>query len=511
MTILKQLLTAVSTRPHETAMIWQGRSWSNEELWDEVESAASALSTSGLVRGDRVAISLPNGPSLAISLLACLRGGYVAAPINTRFKSGEVQTVLDLIRPRLLVHPVGGSEAVAGLRSETLPCEARVAVDVEGGLEHAFKHIRLACSQGASRHQAIDLAVLLPTSGTTGVPKIVAHTPSTLGAIAERYDAFGLESGDVMMNLSPMVHAGGLFNLLASLVRPGTMVLTGPYDANSILDAVELHSCTWLKALPFVFADLAEAQRRRRRDVSTLRLCLASGDALPVQVHKDFVEAFGLPIFTAWASTEAATGLAYASPGNDGYKVRRGGEARLAQGGPWPGELELRGAHVSPGYWSTAQGVTSHAEGWFRTGDVFRSDVHGSFAFVARAKNLIVRAGSNISPLEVEDSLRSLPDVIDAAVFGVPDQRLGERVAALVELDPASPISAADVLRQVRGRISDYKIPEIAQLVRSLPRNANGKLDRKALPALLKAQAANASADAGRDVARQLPQSSLSR
>lgn len=491
MPVLAHFLENAFSRSADVAFFWGQKQWTNARLLSDVDDLIDALVDAGAQPGDRISISMPNSPNLAISLLACLRGGFVAAPVNTRFKAAETRTVLELIEPALHLGSGGATANLSSVSVQTLPPEARVVLADEGGAVEAVRAARCA-SASRTRSSASGIAepaILMATSGTTGAPKVVAHTLGTLDAITARYDALGLQPEDIMLNVGPMVHAGGLFNFLASLIRPGPMVMIGQFEAGAVLDAIAFHRCTWMKALPFVFAELIDAQQRQPRDVRSLRFCIASGDAAPARLQQDFAETFALPLHAGWASTEAATSLTHCAASGTGYREYAGsqiilrGLERDSPDGHDIGELLVRGPHVSPGYWSN--GAILPGPDHFETGDVFRRLEDGTLSFVSRRKNLIIRGGSNISPLEVEEALRDHPGVSDAAVFGVPDDRLGERVAALIELSPTFPFTVTDILRRTRDRLSDYKVPEVAQIVVRLPRNGNGKVDRAALPRLL--------------------------
>ncbi|WP_010187887.1 class I adenylate-forming enzyme family protein [Sphingomonas sp. PAMC 26605] len=487
MQFLSNFLDTAQAHPKNVAIFWKQKLWTYAKLLDDVDEMVDALVDAGVQPGDRVSISMQNSPNLAISLLACMRAGFVAAPINTRFKATETLTALDLIEPTLHLGSGGMSADLSGISAQALPFEARVILADEGGASQAMKAAR---GRGGNRLRStandVDApALLLPTSGTTGKPKIVAHTLATLGAITERYGALGLRDDDVMLNVGPMIHAGGLFNFFASLVRSGPMVMVGPFEAGAVLNAIEFRRCTWMKALPFAFRELIDAQHEHPRDVSSLRFCVASGDTAPARLHRDFEATFGLPLHACWASTEAATSLSFGAPGDSSYAAIAPGQIVLREldneaGDDLAlGELLVRGPHVSPGYWSA--GAVQPGRGWFETGDVFQRREDGTLSFVSRQKNLIIRGGSNISPLEVEEALRTHPGVSDAAVYGVPDEQLGERVGALIELAASSSFSLTDILDQLRGQLSEYKVPEIATIVLKLPRNGNGKVDRAAI------------------------------
>ena len=197
---------------------------------------------------------------------------------------------------------------------------------------------------------------------------------------------------------------------------------------------------------------------------------------------------------TVWASTEATGSLTYGLEPGPVSRVLDSAEVRLVDDGRVPvpvgelGEMILRGPNVSIGYWA-GPGSTEGApeDGWFYTGDLMRQDGKGNLWFVSRKKHLIVRGGSNISPLEVEQVLTSHPAVRDAAVVGVPDPELGERVAGFIQLVSTNPqnIDLKNIRSYLAERLADYKIPEKLKIVSEIPRNALGKVDRKLLLSLV--------------------------
>ena len=242
-----------------------------------------------------------------------------------------------------------------------------------------------------------------------------------------------------------------------------------------------------------MFGALLRSQQARARKFDSLRSCLTGGDVCPPQLQEQFSSAFGVPLRSVWAATEACACLTYGLEPGPVHRAVNGTEIRLVNEHDAPvatdeiGELVLRGPNLSIGYWA-GPGLIEGApkDGWFYTGDLMRQDERGNLWFVSRKKHLIIRGGSNISPVEVEQVLTSHLAVQDAAVIGVPDPELGERVAAFIQLVPADPqrTNLKDIRRHLAERLADYKIPEKLKIVSEVPRNALGKIDRKALNSL---------------------------
>ena len=336
-------------------------------------------------------------------------------------------------------------------------------------------------------------AVLLTTSGTTGEPKFVTHTAETLSAITDSWPHFELNSQQVAVNAVPMVHASGLGMLLGCIEHGARMVLLERFDPGAVLDAIETHQCTWMLGLPFMFHAILERQGMRPRNVSSLGFCLSGGDVCPIQLQQQFRTVFGIPLRSWWACTETWGSLTYRLRPGPVCRIVPGAEVRLVdeenrdvRRGE-PGELLLRGPNVMVGYWAGPNRIDGATpDGWFHTGDLMRQGEGDELWFVGRRKDLIIRGGSNIAPAEVESVLLANPVVRDAAVAGVPDPMLGQRVAALVQLKPGVSSGAVDdILADVKAQLADYKVPERLMVVDQVPRNPLGKIDRNLAAAML--------------------------
>jgi acyl-CoA synthetase (AMP-forming)/AMP-acid ligase II len=334
-------------------------------------------------------------------------------------------------------------------------------------------------------------AVLLTTSGTTGQPKFVVHTPATLSAISDAGVDFGMQNDQVVAGFLPMVHMGGLAVLLCCVRLGLPMTMFERFDADAVLDGIEAHRCNWMIGMPFMYAALLESQQTRPRKTNSLRCCHVVGDVCPQQLQLEFPYAFGVPLRSLWGSTEAIGSLTFGPRPGPVARAVPGAEIRLVDGDGESvardevGELWLRGPNVTPGYWAGPNRIDDPTvSGWFPTGDLMRQDEADNLWFVSRKKDLIIRGGSNIVPVEVERVLKNHPAVRDVAVFGVPDAVLGERVAALVQLaENANPTAREDILVSAKAALADYKVPERLEIVSEIPRNGLGKIDRKSLRA----------------------------
>src|SRR6516164_2504284 len=493
MTPTGSLCRHVETGREKVAFTTGKEIWTYQRLATEVERLAHGLIERGLRKGDRVALHMANLPELVIAYLACFRVGVIAAPLNIRFKTAELTALLQRLRPALYIGQAALYSRVGSVDPSILASDRRFIVDSSVKAPRVQPWTRLfAQTNGESVRVAPDVnapAVLLTTSGTTGQPKFVVHTLATLSKAAESFEHWDLDSNQIAALACPMVHGSGLFTMLACIRFGAPFVLCERFDPDALLNAIERHRCTWFLGLPFMFVELLHHQRARARNVNSLRTCLAAGDVCPVQLQEQFPSVFGVPLRSSWVSTEACGSLTYGLQPGPVSRIVPGAQVRLVDDNQVPvprgevGELVVRGPYVTLGYWAGPGRIEdAPKEGWYHTGDLMRQDDEGDLWFVSRKKHLIVRGGSKISPVEVERVLTAHPAVRDAAVVGVPDPDLGQRVAGFVQLaDNAESVDLSEVLVFATERLADYKVPETLKIVDKIPRNTLGKIDRQSL------------------------------
>jgi long-chain acyl-CoA synthetase len=455
------------TRPKKVAFIKDKEIWTHERLATEVDRLARGLIEHGVRKGNRVALHMANLPELVVAYHACFRVGAIAAPLNIRFKTAELRPLLQRLRPALYIGQAALYSQVASIDFSILASNKRFVVDGSVNDPWVQPWTRLFTeTNGEPGRVAPDVdapAMLLTTSGTTGQPKFVIHTLATLSKTAESFKHFDLDSDQIITLFCPMVHGSGLFTMLACIRFGAPFVLLERFDPDAVLDAIERHHCTWVVGLPFMFSSLLHHQRARARNVNSLRTCLVGGDVCPPQLQDQFPSFFGIPLHSFWAATEACGSLTYGLQSGPVSRIVPGAQVRLvddnhmlvAQGEV--GELVVRGPRVTMGYWAgPGQIKDAPKEGWFYTGDLMRQDEKGDLWFVSRKKHLIIRGGSNISPVEIERVLMAHPAVRDAAVVGVPDPDLGQRVAGFVQLaDSAQSVDVNEMLAFATERLAE--------------------------------------------------------
>jgi long-chain acyl-CoA synthetase len=492
MTPMNALFHRATARPDAIAFIYDEAVWTYRDLLTGADRLSRAFLAGGVRQGDRLVLHMPNGPEMAVALYACFRAGAIACPTNLRFKTAELREVFQRVRPALYLGEEQLYSHVETIEPEILAAENRFVAGPRGAYKGAMPWSALLIDSVRAGPMPPEPdkdtpAVLLTTSGTTGQPKFVTHTSATLSAIADACAHIDLGAAQIVLNACPMVHASGLFTFLASVNCGAAMVLVKRFDPEVVLDQIELHGCTWMPGLPFMYDALLEHQRKRPRNVSSLRYCRCGGDVCPIQLQVDFEATFGAPLRNFWASTEACGAFRPGSQPGPVSRIAPGAQIRLVDDEGREvrrgevGEFLVRGPYVTVGYWAGPDRIDAATRGgWYYSGDLMRQGEGDELWFVGRKKDIIIRGGSNISPVEVERVLLSHPLVRDAAAFGVPDPVLGERVAAIVQLSSGAGAAAlGDILRDIRRQLADYKAPERLWAVDAVPRNALGKVDRR--------------------------------
>jgi long-chain acyl-CoA synthetase len=494
-TPLAALLDHAAKNPDGLAFIDGRGRWTYARLAADVERLARGLVGRRIRKGDRIVLHMPNRAELAVSLYACFHVGAIAVPMNTRLKAAEIKPLLQRLQPALYFGHADFYDEVQAVDASILPPDRRFIVGHLKREHRAEPWDTLLCDSGSVPlvSDVGSAAVLLTTSGTTGLPKFVVHTSATLDGATDLMAGFGFQASRTAVVFCPMVHASGLFTFLACIRYGVNMILFERFDPAAVLDTIETQQCDFMVGLPFMYDALLKSQQTTPRKIASLRLCFVSGDVCPLQIQRQFLVSFGVVLRSVWAASEAMGSLTYGLESGPVSRVMKGAEARLVDLSGLPvasgeiGELLVRGPNVSIGYWVGPGAIEDAPEdGWWRSGDMMRQDEKRNLWFVSRKKDLIVRGGSNVSPVEIERILAAHPAVADAAVVGLPDDVLGQRVAGFVQLkDGIAADVVNDILKAARSQLADYKAPEYLAAIAAIPRNALGKTDRKAVAGML--------------------------
>jgi acyl-CoA synthetase (AMP-forming)/AMP-acid ligase II len=458
-------------------------------LADSVEALARALAGAGVRRGDRVALTLPNGPEFVQVILAASLLGAAAAPLNPAYTETEFAFYLEDIAPRLLLVPAAGAPraAVSAARSAAIPLIELAAGD--GGQLELTADGTPARAASYEPGEPGDIALVLHTSGTTSRPKQVPLLQRNLMASARTIAAhYQLGTGDVSFCVMPLFHIHGLVaSSFAALAAGGTILAPRRFTAHRFWSQAREHGVTWLSAGPTLhqmILDRADADGAP----PSLRFARSCSSALTPALLERAEAAYGVPVLEAYGMTEASHQMtsnplppAARQPGSVG--VPAGAEiAVIDPAGQFlaagqAGEVVIRGPGVMSGYLSNpAANADAFVDGWFRTGDlgVIRD---GYLYLEGRLKEMILRGGENIAPAEIDQALLAHPAVTDAVSFGISDDKYGEVPAAAVVLSQDVPVS--DLIGHCRERLAAFKVPAAVYIVAEIPRTATGKVQRR--------------------------------
>ncbi|WP_065570473.1 long-chain-fatty-acid--CoA ligase [Microbacterium oleivorans] len=514
--------------PQAPALQFFGRETTYAALAETVDRAAAGLRELGVKRGDRVAIVLPNCPQHIVAFYAVLRLGAVVVEHNPLYTPRELRTQFQDHGAR---HAIVWNKVVATVQEfpADLHVDALVSVDITTALPlHTRLALRLPIAKARESRDALtapvrgthtwadlvrteplpashprpatdDLAVLQYTSGTTGTPKGAMLTHRNLLANARQSQAFipavVRGNGCVFYAVLPMFHAYGLTLCLTFAMSMGArLVLFPKFDADMVIDAIRKHPPTVLPLVPPIAERLLARARETGASIRGIEIGVSGAMALSPDLVEPFEEATGGYLIEGYGLSECSPVLMVNPPadsrkaGTIGIPVP-GTDARVVDpedpsrvfGVGEPGELVVRGPQVFSGYYGKPEETEKVLEGgWFRTGDIVERDEDGFFRVVERLKELIVTGGFNVSPSEVEATLRQHPQVADAAVVGLPDPHSGEQVVAVVIPAPGvTDLDVDDIRAFARTRLTPYKVPRRIEPVDDLPRSLIGKVLRR--------------------------------
>jgi long-chain acyl-CoA synthetase len=461
-----------------------------DEFRDAALRVAAGLRARGVEPGDRVGMVLPNVLSFPVVFYGALMAGAAVVPMNPLLKAREVEYYLRDSGARVVVtgeqsaEPVTEAAGTVGIESVTVGAALPEAVMADEGLPAPVDR-----ADG-------DTAVILYTSGTTGQPKGAELTHAGLNSNARTTQETLLEGSpdDVIMGCLPLFHVFGLTCSLNAGVLSGALLTLIPrFDGAKALDVIERDGVTVFEGVPTMFSAMLHQPDAADRDVSSLRLCVSGGSAMPVEVMRSFEETFGCIVLEGYGLSETSPVASFnhphaeRKPGSIGTPIR-GVEMRLVDDdgkdvAPGEvGEIAIRGENVMKGYWQredeTAKAIP---DGWFRTGDLARQDDDGYYFIVDRKKEMIIRGGYNVYPREIEEALYEHPAVAEAACIGVKHPDLGEEVAAAVALKPGASAEPDELRNFVKERVAAYKYPRHVWLVESLPKGPTGKILRRSV------------------------------
>jgi long-chain acyl-CoA synthetase len=493
------LRASAQEHPTHTVVIDGDRAITYAALDEWSDRLAAGLIRHSVQPSDRIILQLPNIAEFPAYLYAILKVGAVAILANPLNKAAELGSIMEHADARVLVsHAATAGEAVRATAGRD-----GTSVFVVGA-SHAPRGARLADElerESATTDPFVsrepgDTAVLLYTSGTTGKPKGVklTHFQLYMNAQAHR-DVFAMNTGTVTLAVVPLCHALGLSGLLnATTLAGGTVVLLAKFDPAKLLEAIGKHHVSVLHGVPTMYYALLHHPGAAGYDTSSLTYCGSAGSPMAADLMDRFERQFGLVVLEMYGLTESGPLATCNLPehrksGSVGTPIWAT-EIQIwdANNNPLPpgnkniGEIVIRGHNTMAGYLDDdAATAEAFAGGWLHSGDLGYRDEDGFLFIAGRKKELIIRGGYNVYPQEVEAVLRSHPAVSEAAVVGVPDERLGEEVRAYVSLRPGANATEQEIIDFVKDRVAAYKYPRSVVFVDDIPKNSEGKILKREL------------------------------
>jgi fatty-acyl-CoA synthase len=501
------------------ALVFEDNRYSFTEQAAEIDRAAKGLMAAGIEAGDHVALWLNNCADWIFIAFALSKIGAVLVPINTRFRTNDLDYVLRQSDSKMLItHDRSGPIEYLDMVRDVValpedgdtvddpgfPELKRVVILGEASLGIAswtsIKDVGNAISDGdlATRAESVDPddpVLIMYTSGTTGFPKGVVHSHKLIRNVEDRAFRMAITANDTILNYLPLFHAFGYSEgALTALVTGARQIVTGTFDPDECLDLLAREHATLMHGFEAHLKALSEAQEARPRDVSSLRTGLfAAGmhSATPITRRGNKVLA-PMKSVSGYGMTEVWVGAAIGALDDDmasrcessgataiGYELKIVDPESGADQPPGvPGELLVKGYSLMLGYYKKPEETAAvfDADGWFRTGDSAVWMENGYLKFLGRYKDMLKVGGENVDPMEAEGLLLEHPGVHQVAVVGMPDPRLTEVPAAYVQCVPGVDLSAEDIIAHCRGKLASFKIPHHVVFVDDFPMTASGKI-----------------------------------
>lgn len=506
MTIPHSILDAAAVHGDRVAIRSEdGREIAYRDLPALVHASAAAFVAADIAAGDRIAIWAPNSIEWIIAAVGAQAAGAAVVPLNTRLKGREAGYILRASGAKLLftVGDFLGTSYPALIAGEDLPDLARIVLldaSEDGPTWQDFLARGADAGTGAveARLAALgegDVCDILFTSGTTGNPK---GAVTTHGQNVELYRAYGgglgYGPGDNFLIINPFFHSFGYkAGWLVALMHGATVLPHAVFETKRVLERIQDERVTLLPGPPTIFQSLL-AGPYADYDLSSLRVSITGAASVPVTLIEEMRGTLGIDVvLTAYGLTETCGVVTMCGAEDDAETVantagrplagiavrlvdRDGKEVAPGEAG----ELLVRGGNVMQGYFNDPEATAAaiDADGWLRTGDIAVRDARGNVKITDRAKDIFIVGGFNAYPAEIEGLLAAHPAVLQSAVVGVPDERLGEVPMAYVVLRPGMAASAEEIIAWCRDNMANYKVPRRVEIRDSLPVNAAGKVQK---------------------------------
>jgi len=498
--IIDLLDATVAGYPDKAAVICEGEELTYAALDGLVRRLSGHLRGQwGIGPGDRVALLMPNCAETVVAYLAVIRTGAIALPVNTRLTPSEIEFIVNDAGARALVAHGKFGDTVAEVVPQLPQVEKVLAIGFEmsGATPYAGMVAAPAPDFDVPDMQPDDVAAIIYTSGTTGLPKgaMLMHKNLIFNAHSTIH-GFGFAHDERHLVVVPLYHVTGLNTILVtSLMIGSTIVVSDRTAPRDIIAAIERYRTDTFFGVPTTYVFFLETEGIAAADLSSARIFVYSGAPMPPETilrlralfpGVDLVNLYGLTettsvttVLPAADALDKIESVGKAVP-NLELKVLDAGDREVRPGGV--GGLCVKGDSVFKGYYNRPEAnAEAFVDGWFRTGDDALIDDDGYVFLKGRNKELIIVGGENVYPIEVENIICALPQVLEAAVIGADDPVMGEAVEAVVVLERGAKLGEAEIIRHCTERLASFKVPRSVAFIGHLPRNPSGKVVKRML------------------------------
>ncbi len=470
----------------------QDRSFSYADIDARSAQYAGYLAELGASPGDRVSVQVEKSPESLCLYLACLRAGLVFHPLNMAYKSGELEYFLGNAEPAIVVCDPGHADAIDPI-AKSAGVRHLLTLDADGGGTLTDNASQLPATFDTVNREADDLAALLYSSGTTGVPKGIMLTHSNLLRNTEALvDAWGFTEKDRLLHALPIFHVHGLFVAIGCVLLSGcSMRWLHAFDVQQVIKF--LPECSVLMGVPTYYTRLLAEESFTKEVAANARLFISGSAPLLEETFAEFETKTGHRILERYGMTETNMNTSNPLDGErkpgtvgpplPGVEVRICDDEGKELGVEEIGNLQVRGPNVFIGYWKmpekTAEDIAE--DGFFNTGDKGQIDGEGYVSIVGRAKDVVITGGLNVYPKEVELFIDDIPGVKESAVIGVPHADFGEAVVAVVVPDSSQQLGEDEIIAHAKAELANFKVPKRVMFVDELPRNTMAKVQKNIL------------------------------
>ena len=501
---LAHFLDVIAERyPNNTGVILDDVRISWREVADFARRVANVLRSKGIGRGDTVAMMVPNTPHFPIIYYGILHTGAAVVPVNVLYQHNEIEHYLtDSGAEAFFAFKLFEEEArTAFLAAEC--CKDFFVVSAPHELDEPavgenFNKVVMQADSAFDTTQTMpdDTAVILYTSGTTGVPKgaELTHFNMFFNAYYACHSIMKMSPADTALVTLPLFHSFGQTCLMnASVLGGAAMSMLPRFETEKAMQVIARDKVTIVTLVPTMYFFMLDTNKHQDYDFSSVRLAVSGGSALPEDTHRRFKERYGIVILEGYGLSETSPVASFTQEGDE---VRVGSIGKPIWGvemrimlddGTFGktdevGEIVIRGHNVMKQYLNRPQATRDAiVNGWFHTGDVGRRDEDGYFYIVDRKKDIIIRGGMNIYPREIEEVLYAHPKVLEASVVGVPDPARGEEVKAFVSPIDGETVTPEEIAEYLQQRMAKYKWPRDIEILKELPKGPTGKILKREL------------------------------